>query len=416
LSVEDWAEIRRLHRAEGMPIKAVARVMGCSKNTVKRALAADGPPRYQRRVGGRSIVDGVEPRIRELLAAWPTMPATVIAERIGWTRGLTVLKDRVRELRPVYLPPDPASRTTYQAGEVGQCDLWFPDITLPVGFGQTRTASRLPVLVMVTGYARWLAARLLPSRAAEDLFAGWWQLLQGLGGVPRVLVWDGEGAVGQRRRRQTVLTEAAHAFRGVLGAKVLICDPGDPEAKGLVERANGYLETSFLPGRSFASPADFNAQLADWLVLVNQRRRRVLGCAPADRIEADRAAMLWLPPVAPVTGWRTSLRLPRDHYVRLDSNDYSVHPSAVGRRVEVAADLDQVRVWCDGRLVADHGRCWARHQTLSDPAHLAAAAQLRHQRAVLGATNAGRDAEDVQLRRLTDYDAAFGLDDSHGVA
>jgi transposase len=416
LSVEDWAEIRRLYRAEGMPIKQVARVMGCSKNTVKRALAAAGPPRYQRRVGGGSIVDGVEPRIRELLAAWPTMPATVIAERIGWTRSLTVLKDRVRELRPVYLPPDPASRTAYAAGEVAQCDLWFPAITLPVGFGQTRTASRLPVLVMVTGYARWLAARLLPSRAAEDLFAGWWQLLQGLGGVPRVLVWDGEGAVGQRRRRQTVLTEAAHAFRGVLGARILICNPADPEAKGLVERANGYLETSFLPGRVFASPADFNAQLADWLALVNQRRRRVLGCAPADRIEADRAAMLRLPPVAPVTGWRTSLRLPRDHYVRLDSNDYSVHPSAVGRRVEVAADLDQVRVWCDGRLVADHGRCWARHQTLSDPAHLAAAAQLRHQRAVLGATNAGRDTEDVQLRRLTDYDAAFGLDDSQGVA
>ena len=416
LSVEDWAQIRRLHRAEGMPIKQVARVMGCSKNTVKRALAAVGPPRYERRVGGGSIVDGVEPRIRELLQAWPTMPATVIAERIGWTRSLTVLKDRVRELRPVYLPPDPASRTAYAAGEVAQCDLWFPAITLPVGFGQTRSASRLPVLVMVTGYARWLAARLLPSRAAEDLFAGWWQLLAGLGAVPRVLVWDGEGAVGQRRRRQTVLTQTTQGFRGVLGAKVLICDPGDPEAKGLVERANGYLETSFLPGRGFTSPADFNAQLADWLVLVNQRQRRVLGCAPADRIDADRAAMLALPPVAPVTGWHTSLRLPRDHYVRLDANDYSVHPAVVGRRVEVAADLDQVQVWCDGRLVADHGRCWARHQTISDPVHLAAAAQLRHQRAVLSATNAGRDAEEVQLRRLADYDDAFGLDDSQGVA
>jgi hypothetical protein len=131
-----------------------------------------------------------------------------------------------------------------------------------------------------------------PSRAAEDLFAGWWQLLAQLGGVPRVLVWDGEGAIGQGRRRVTVLTEAAHAFPGVLGAKIWICDPGDPEAKGLVERANGYLETSFLPGRSFGSPADFNAQLADWLMLVNQRPRRVLGCAPADRIEADRAGML----------------------------------------------------------------------------------------------------------------------------
>jgi transposase len=416
LSVEDWAEIRRLRRGEGMPIRQVARVMGVSKNTVKRALAADGPPRYERRVGGGSIVDAVEPRIRELLAAWPRMPATVIAERIGWTRSLTVLKDRVRELRPVYLPPDPASRTAYQAGEVAQCDLWFPAITLPVGFGQTRSATRLPVLVMVTGYARWLAARLLPLRVAEDLFAGWWQLLQGLGAVPRVLVWDGEGAVGQRRRRQTILTEQAHAFRGVLGAKVLICDPGDPEAKGLVERANGYLETSFLPGRSFTSPADFNAQLADWLELVNQRPRRVLGCAPADRIDADRAAMLQLPPVAPQTGWHSSLRLPRDHYIRLDSNDYSVHPAVIGRRVEVAADLERVRVFCDGRLVADHARCWARHQTISDPPHLAAAAQLRQQRAALASASARHGDEEVQLRLLSDYDAAFGLDDGQGVA
>ena len=67
---------------------------------------------------------------------------------------------------------------------------------------------------MVTGYARWLAARLIPSRAAEDLFAGWWQLIAQLGAVPRVLVWDGEGAVGKRRRRQTVLTEASHASVG----------------------------------------------------------------------------------------------------------------------------------------------------------------------------------------------------------
>jgi transposase len=354
-------------------------------------------------------VDGAEPRIRELLAAWPTMPATVIAERVGWTRSLTVLKDRVRELRPVYLPPDPASRTAYAAGEVAQCDLWFPDITLPVGFGQTRTATRLPVLVMVTGYARWLAARLLPSRVAEDLFAGWWQLLDQLGRVPRVLVWDGEGAIGQRRRRVTVLTEAAHGFRGVLGAKIVVCGPADPEAKGLVERANGYLETSFLPGRSFCSPADFNAQLGDWLVLVNQRRRRVLGCAPADRIAADRAGMLPLPPVAPATGWASSLRLPRDHYVRLDGNDYSVHPAVVGRRVEVRADLERVTVSCDGRLVADHVRCWARHQTISDPAHLQAAAQLRRDRAAVGAAGR-RDQDEVQLRCLADYDAAFGLD------
>ena len=410
LSVEDWAEIRRLHRSEQMPIKAIARVMGCSKNTVKRALAANGPPRYQR-AGPGSVVDEVEPRIRELLRAWPSMPATVIAERVGWSYSIRLLRDRVAELRPVYLPPDPASRTAYAAGEVAQCDFWFPEIELPVGFGQSRGPTRLPVLVMACGYSRWLSARLLPTRAAEDLFAGWWSLIQALGAVPRVLVWDGEAAVGQRRRRVTVLTEAAHGFRGVLGAKIHICNPADPEAKGLVERANGYLETSFLPGRSFASPVDFNAQLADWLMLANQRQRRALGCAPADRIEADRAAMLRLPPVGPPTGWHSSLRLPRDHYVRLDSNDYSVHPAVIGRRVEVAADLDRIRVFCDGRLVANHGRCWARHQTLSDPAHLAAAARLRQR-----TTQPRVTADEVEVRCLADYDQAFGLDQDAGVA
>jgi transposase len=196
LSVEDWAEIRRLRRAEGMPIKVITRVMGCSKNTVKSALASEGPPRYER-VSRGSMVDEAESRIRELLAAWPSMLATVIAERIGWERSLTVLRDRVAVLRPVYLPPDPASRTTYVAGEIGQHDFWFPDIELPVGCGQTRTAKQLPVLTMVTGYSRWLSAVLIPTRCAEDLLAGWWGHLVALGAVPRVLVWDGEGAIGR---------------------------------------------------------------------------------------------------------------------------------------------------------------------------------------------------------------------------
>ena len=94
LDVEDWAEIRRLRKAEGMPIKAIARVVGCSKNTVKKALAANSPPAYHR-PGRGSVVDAVEPRIRELLQATPTMPATVIAERIGWPHSIRVLSARV---------------------------------------------------------------------------------------------------------------------------------------------------------------------------------------------------------------------------------------------------------------------------------------------------------------------------------
>ncbi|MFI5833972.1 helix-turn-helix domain-containing protein, partial [Micromonospora sp. NPDC051300] len=100
LSVEDWAEIRRLRRSEGMAIQAIARRLRVSRNTVKKALASDEPPRYRRAVKG-SIVDAVEPQIRALLAEFPEMPSTVIMERVGWTRGKTVFCDRVQQLRPL---------------------------------------------------------------------------------------------------------------------------------------------------------------------------------------------------------------------------------------------------------------------------------------------------------------------------
>jgi transposase len=352
------------------------------------------------------VADAFEPRIRELLRAYPAMPATTIGDRIGWPYSIRTLSGRVAMLRPLYLPPDPASRTSYAAGELAQCDFWFPDIELPVGAGQCRTAKRLPVLTMASGYSRWLSAVLVPSRQAEDLFAGWWQLISKLGAVPRTLVWDGEGAVGRWRSGKPELTGDCQAFRGTLGVKVVICKPADPEAKGLLERAHDYLERSFLPGRSFDGPADFNRQLTGWLAVANARPKRVLGCAPADRIAADKAAMLTLPPVPPVTGWRSSSRLARDHYIRLDSNDYSVHPSVIGRRIEITAGLDRVKVFCDGKPVADHDRVWARHQTITDPAHAAAAKALRRDRITIVRPVTGTD---VQIRPLTDYDTALGL-------
>lgn len=400
--MEDWAEIRRLHRSEGMPIKVIARQLGCSKNTVRAALRRDAPPKYERPKRG-SLVDAVEPQIRELLVGTPTMPATVIAERIDWSHSITILKDRVRVLRPFYLPPDPSSRTSYEPGHRMQCDLWFPPVDIPLGHGQV---GRPPVLVMVSGYSRVMAAVMIPSRKAPDLIAGHWALLQQLGAVPRQLVWDNEGAVGSWRGGKPKLAEEFEAFRGFLGIGVHQCKPNDPEAKGLVERGNRYYETSFLPGRSFTGPADFTTQMGGWILeRANQRHHRALGCRPIQRWDADRASMLPLPPIAPSIGWRAAVRLPRDYYVRIDSNDYSVHPQVIGRRVEVTADLARVLVTSGGRVVADHARCWADHQTITDPDHAAAAAVMRQSRS----SPAPEVAGEVEQRPLTDYDTAFGL-------
>jgi transposase len=111
ISVEDWAEIRRLHRAEGVPIKEIARRLGIARNTVRAALRADQVPRRERGPRVR-LADAVENQLRLLLAEWPTMPATVIAERIGWRYSMTTLKDRVRQIRPEYLGVDPVDRVS----------------------------------------------------------------------------------------------------------------------------------------------------------------------------------------------------------------------------------------------------------------------------------------------------------------
>jgi transposase len=407
---EDWAEIRRLHRAEQMPIRAIARHLGISKNTVKRALATDRPPKYERAAKG-SVVDAVEVQIRELLRETPTMPATVIAERIGWQRGMTILKERVRELRPAYLPADPVSRTTYQPGELAQCDLWFPDVDVPLGYGQT---GRPPVLVLVSGYSRMITARMLPSKTTGDLIDGHWRLLSAWGGVPRMLVWDNEAGVGRGK-----LTSEFAAFAGLLATKIHLCRPRDPEAKGLVERANGYLATSFLPGRHFCGPDDFNRQLAAWLTVANRRVHRVLGTRPVDRWEADRAGMLTLPPVDPPAWWRFSTRIGRDHYVRIDTCDYSVHPRAIGRTVTVRADTEEIIVTTTGGdVVARHARCWARHQTITDADHSAAAAVLRgqtrnrqHGRLAATGTDTPPALVEVEQRELGTYDRLFTVID-----
>jgi hypothetical protein len=231
-----------------------------------------------------------------------------------------------------------------------------------------------------------------------------WRLLQLLGRVPRRLIWDNETGIGRGKRH----AEGVGPFTGTLATTLQRLKPNDPESKGVVERRNGYFETSFMPGRDFESPADFNTQFTDWLSIANGRVVRTIKTRPVDLLAADRAAMLPLPPVPPAVGWVNRVRLGRDYYVRVDSSDYSVDPAVIGRFVDVSADLSRVEVRHEGRLVAAHERVWARGMTITDPAHVAAAKVLREQ---FQQPRAAADPDEGLARDLADYDRAFGLID-----
>jgi hypothetical protein len=348
------------------------------------------------------------------------MPATVIAQRIGWAHSMTTLKDRVRAIRPEYVGIDPVDRVVYQPGQVTQCDLWFPETRIPVAPGQERV---LPVLVMTLAFSRFLTATMIPSRQAGDILSGMWQLISQVGRVTTTLVWDRESAIGGTGR----VSAPAAAFAGTLATRIQLAPPRDPEFKGMVERNNGFLETSFLPGRSFGSPADFNTQLGGWLPVANARTVRAIDGRPVDLLDTDHAAMVPLPPVDPQVGLTHRIRLARDYYVRIDTCDYSVDPRMIGRFVDVTASPTEVEVFCDGQRVAHHRRSWARRGVITDPAHVTTAQQMRralagqrhrqeHQRQQLreqkrrAETRQHADGHLVALRPLPDYDALFGVD------
>lgn len=87
------------------------------------------------------------------------------------------------------------------------------------------------------------------------------------------------------------------------------------------------------------------------------------------------------------------------------------HALAVtGRMVEVVADPEEVTVTCGGQLVARHARCWAAHQTITDPAHAQAAALLRRTRAQAVTARDHPGLVVVEHRRLSDYDALLGVE------
>jgi hypothetical protein len=342
-----------------------------------------------------------EPLVAQLLSVTPDMPATVLAERVGWTGSITWFRDNVRRLRPQHAPVDPCDRLTWLPGDAAQCDLWFPPYKIPLEDG---TACLLPVLVITCAHSRFMFAVMIPTRHTTDLLLGMWQLLQELDRVPRRLIWDNESGIGRGKRH----AEGVGEFAGTLATTVQRLKAYDPESKGVVERRNGFFETSFMPGRDFSSPADFTTEFTAWLTIANARVVRTIKARPVDRLEADKAAMLALPPVAPTVGWVNRVKLGRDYYVRADSNDYSVDPAVIGRFVDVSADLSRVQVHHQGRLVAAHERVWARGMTITDPAHVTTAKVLREQFQQPRPTVA---ADELLVRDLAEYDRAFGLTD-----
>jgi transposase len=212
---------------------------------VPAALRASAPPPLSARAGGleaRSVKDEIHKllrgdagltgqRIRELIAP------------LGFCGGKTIVDDYVREIRPFFVDARTHRRTAYRPGEICQFDLWEPRVEVAVGHGQTRRAW---VVVACLGYSRAGAGALIFSEQTPELLSGIRRCLWSLGALPQTLVWGRHAGLHASAGRSTV--EFA-AFCGALKVDWSFCERGDPQAKGVVERLQDFMERSYEPGR-----------------------------------------------------------------------------------------------------------------------------------------------------------------------
>jgi transposase len=395
VGVEQWAEVRRLARVEGVSIRQISRRTGLHRKTVRRALAAAEPPKYSRPAAG-SKLDPFKGWICEQLAVDPRIQSQRLRElagELGYAGGKTVFDDYVREVRPRFLRPRTFQRTLYRPGELVQCDLWEPSEHIPVGHGQRR---RGWVVTSEVCWSRAIAGTLIFSKEAPDILWGLARNLSRLGALPEKLVWDRESAIAAGGRP----TEAFVSFCGQLSVGWVILEARDPQAKGALERSHRFMRSNFEPGRVFANHLDFQDRLDAWTEKANGRVHRTIRAVPSERLAEEHQRMRRLPARLPDLDRRQVIRVPAQPFVRVDRNDYSVDPAFVGRRVEVRVSQTEITavVLDTGELACRHARVFAGGLTFTDPAHQTRLERQREQRRQ-------RHQVEVEIRPLSRYDA-----------
>ena len=106
--------------------------------------------------------------------------------------------------------------------------------------------------------------------------------------------------------------------------------------------------------------------------------------------------MASLPAQMPDTARRWVTRVSPDPHLRVDTNDYSLDPRLVGRRVEVRVDQRHVLavVLDTGEIACDHARVFAKHRTIT---------ALEHARALRDGRQPPAESA-VEVRPLARYD------------
>lgn len=362
---------------------AVARHLGRCRQTIYNWLKAEEEEKEEAPKAARpSKLDPYKPYLDNRLERFD-LPATVLLEEIktrGYRGGITILREYVAQVKAQEVRRV-VDRFETEPGRQAQVD-WTSCGTVRVN-GRAR---RLSLLAVVLGYSRVIWARFVISERRPTLLHLLEEAFQGLGGVPRELLVDNMRQaidVARQGDRPAQVNAEFQSFADHWGFEVAACPAYWPRAKGKVERALGYLQRSFLEGRTFADLDDLNGQLSQWLAEVaNMRVHATTKERPIDRLATDQEAMRPLGPPPFPSSERAERLVDHDGFFSFRGVRYSVDPSVLGRRrgepVEVQVGTDQqLRAYHRGNQVAEHRLVSSGSPPQDDAQHAASRRALR---------------------------------------
>lgn len=363
------AEVLRLSLVEHQGVRAISRKLGLARKTVRRMLGlargSEKPKPAQPRI---SILAPYETAFRVALDECADIKAPAMMDRLrkeGYQGGITVVRDRLRLLRP--RPRAEAFFTReYSAGRLLQVD-WAD-----FGYALPGCPRRVSAFVAGLAFSRYLFLIYTLSQKMGTFLRCMDAALRFFGGRTAVDVFDNMGTVVKERLKGTpVFTTRFLEYAAARGIGVKVCTPKRPTEKPYVERPIGFVRTRFWPGRRFADLFDLNAQATEWRDNVaNNHIHEQTGKVPALVFKHEEKPKLEPLLLAPFdTDDRFDTGVSSTFRVVFDSNKYTVPWRLHGQQVLVRADDTQVAVWLGTKRVAIHNRSWSVNETVSDPSH-----------------------------------------------
>jgi transposase len=390
LEMSQVLECKQLH-VQGRSIRAIAKKLGVSRNTVRVYVRGEGRPGEYSLVEGRSrpVSAVLAPRVQELLvaerAAQTPRKQLLTASRIGRllsAEGLAGSESTVRAvvrlarldvrdpLRHAFVP------LVYAPGEDAQVDFFEGEVD-DVALGRVKCF----ILLVRACFSSRTFAYAAPNQTREALFEGLMQAFEFFGGVFRKLWFDNLTPAVKKilQGRRRVEQRAFMCFRAHYGFEAEFCAPGKGNEKGGVEGAVKYTRHEILsPIPTVAGRTGLQAICAAWMTRelsrVVRARERTIGEAwldevpqliglPAARFDAS------LPRTAKVT--------PRS-WISVGTVFYSVPVEWVGREVEVKIDAERVVIIGPGGARALHARSYVMHAAVLDVDHYLPLLRRKH--------------------------------------